>query len=274
MGRRVLARRKKRAASKSSGAISFKHPPLDEVVCGVRFNPPLDLKIPLLGLLWEKVRRTHPTIEQQPPIAPGGALVTDTTTGLPIPRLWFINKTDDELIQVQRDLLYFNWRRRGDEYPRIGRVFDGFNMAFEKLNELVQEQEIAPVVIAGQELTYINQIPQGEAWKEFSDLGKLFPHLANTTARTRFLPIPTSVSWQGRFALPEGRGNLEARLMPAMRKESGESILTFQLTATCNESPESHDELHAWFRLAHEWIVNAFVDLTSEDVQRDLWGRQ
>ena len=58
------------AATGSGNALpSYKRPPVDEVVCGFRFERLRGLKVPHIGLLWEKFRNEYPTVQHAIPIA-------------------------------------------------------------------------------------------------------------------------------------------------------------------------------------------------------------
>ncbi len=84
---------------------SYKSPPVDEVVCGYRFEPLSQLKVVHIGLLWEKFRNDFPNVQHAAPISTDGSIFVDETTGIPLPRVWFISKADNELIQFQPDRL-------------------------------------------------------------------------------------------------------------------------------------------------------------------------
>ena len=113
---------------------SYKNPPVNEVVCGLRFNTPDKLRIPHIGLLWDKFRADYPIIQHVPPIASAkGEILIDKAIGMPLPRVWFINKSDDQLIQFQFDRFYFNWRRKEEDYPRYPHVIK----SFEKLVDII-----------------------------------------------------------------------------------------------------------------------------------------
>lgn len=53
---------------------SYKRPPVDEVVCGFRFERLRELKVPHIGLLWEKFRNEYPTVQHAVPIATDNSL--------------------------------------------------------------------------------------------------------------------------------------------------------------------------------------------------------
>ena len=106
---------------------SYRRPPVIEVVCGLRFAPLKKLKIPHIGQFWERVRTKFPNCEHAIPLDVGlGSL--DPATGLPVPRVWLINKSDDRLIQLQRDAFLYNWRksRRTKKYPRYRNIIKEF----------------------------------------------------------------------------------------------------------------------------------------------------
>ncbi|MDL1974813.1 MAG: TIGR04255 family protein [Deltaproteobacteria bacterium] len=96
-------------SSFSTGTLpSYKNPPVNEVVCGLRFDTPDKLRIPHIGFLWDKFRADYPIIQHAPPIASAkGEILVDQATGMPLPRVWFINRSDDQLIQFQCDRFYF-----------------------------------------------------------------------------------------------------------------------------------------------------------------------
>ena len=78
---------------------SYKNPPVNEVVCGLRFDIPNKLKIPHIGLLWDKFRADYPIIQHAPPIASAkGEILVDPTIGMPLLRVWFISESDDQLV--------------------------------------------------------------------------------------------------------------------------------------------------------------------------------
>lgn len=111
--------------SSSTRLPNYKNPPVNEVICGMRFHPTDKLLIPYTGLLWNKFRTDYPTLQQAQPIATvKGEMLIDRITGLPLPRVWFINKADDQLVQFQNDRFYFNWRKREHDYPRYHHVIN------------------------------------------------------------------------------------------------------------------------------------------------------
>lgn len=259
---------------------SYKQPPVDEVVCGFRFEPLPELKVPHVGLLWEKFRDRYPTTQHAAPIGTDGSLPMDQITGFPIPRVWFISKADNELIQFQLDRFYYNWRRRGDEYPHYSSIIVKFEEAKHQLDEFVKELQLGTVKATECELTYINHIPKGQGWENIDDLAKIIQDFTWQKDKHNFLPSPANIAWQARFSLPDGQGWLSAKLNEARRKvdNSGKvdttSLLLLELTARSLGEMTTAEAQRKWFDLAHEWIVRGFADLTTKEIQDAIWKRE
>jgi len=262
-------------SSFSSGVLpSYKNPPVNEVVCGVRFHTPDKLRIPHIGLLWEKFRADYPIIQHAVPIASlKGELVVDKVTGAPLPRVWFINKSDDQLIQFQSDRFYFNWRRRENEYPRYGHVIKNFENVVNEVTIFFDEFEFGELKPIEYELSYINQIPKDQGWNTVDDIPKIFSDYVWKKTKKRFLPNPQKVAWSKEFPLPDNKGNLNVSLKQATRTEDKVPLLILELKTRGINELEEKEGFREWFDLAHEWIVRGFTDLTTPKIQK-IWERE
>ena len=256
-------------------AISFRKPPVEEVVCDVRFEPLADLRLTHFGLLWQRFRDSYPKVEHAPPLITDlGDMHIDPATGGPLPRVWFIAESDDYLIQFQPDHLIFNWRRREQKYPRFSEVFPRFRGCVETFIAFLSEYGLGPIKIRAFELTYINQIPKGEGWETPSDACNVFKDFKWAHASGRFLPNPDTNSWQAAFLMPEDSGMLITRVRQGKRSADGVPLILFDLVARGAGPNKSIEELDSWFELAHTWIVNGFADLTNEQIQSAIWERE
>ena len=104
------------------------------------FTPPDKFYIPHIGLLWGKFRSEYPNIQHAIPVASAtGEIYTDSVTNFPIPRIFFINESDDQLIQVQSDRFYYNWRRRKNPYPRYAHVIKNFEQMYSYITSFFSE---------------------------------------------------------------------------------------------------------------------------------------
>ncbi|MGE5305352.1 MAG: TIGR04255 family protein, partial [Alphaproteobacteria bacterium] len=204
---------------------SYKQPPVDEVACGIRFEPLPQLKVPHIGVLWEKFRQEYPVTQHATPISTDTSLLVDETTGVPLPRVWFISKGDNELVQFQLDRFYYNWRCRAGVYPRYPFVIEKFETAKRRLDELTEELQLGAIKTVECELTYINHIPKGQGWETIEDLPMLMHDFMWQQQKHSFLPTPANLAWQTRFPLPDDNGWLNVKLNQAKRKVDGLPLL-------------------------------------------------
>ena len=255
----------------------FENLPINETVYGVVFSRLPDFKVPHLGLLWDQYRKEYPKCEEVPRLLDVPADKPGEPTYIfdqwNIPRIWFIHSDDSRVIQVQNDRFFYNWRRREKNYPNYDIVFPEFKIHFETFLSFVQDHHLGVVSPKSLELTYINQIPMGGAWKSLSEISNLFPDISWRRVEDRFLPNPQHLSANLGFLLPEGKGTLIASIQHGNRTPDGVQILILQLSA--KGPPESNEpkEFLTWFDLAHAWIVRGFEDRTSTDVQHNIWGK-
>jgi uncharacterized protein (TIGR04255 family) len=258
-----------------TGALpNYKKPPVNEVVCGMRFHTPDKIRIPHIGLLWDKFRQDYPNIQHAPPIATSkGEILIDSETGLPLQRVWFINRLNDQLIQFQFDRFYFNWRRRKDVYPRYPYVIKNFENVLNTIVNFFIEFEFGEIKPIEYELTYINHIQKGQEWNTADDLPRIFSDFAWRQTTGRFFPSPENVTWQANFTLPEKKGNLVVNLKQAIRTEDKVPLLVLELTARGLGESTNKIAVREWFDLAHEWIVRGFTDLTTSEIHR-FWERE
>ncbi len=117
----------------------FSNPPVIEVALSVQFEPIAALRTPQIGLLWEEFRPRFQKTEEYPPLnaviekfglpeAHKSDIQVQMLPSPPVPRVWFLNETGTELVQVQQDRFVHNWRKvgTGDVYPRYERVREVF----------------------------------------------------------------------------------------------------------------------------------------------------
>jgi uncharacterized protein (TIGR04255 family) len=259
-------------------------PPVIEVVCGLQFAALDGFQATAFGLLWERFRSEYPTCEQQPPlpqvIERFGEPVAEEprveiSSGLPLPRMFFVHQRPCWLVQVQSDRFLHNWRKQQetDVYPHFPEVFNRFWAAWERFRGFCQDDKIGTPEINQLEVTYINHIVQGEGWDGTATIGQVFPDLAWRPKRT-FLPSPESAAWKVSFAMPDGSGRLHASLRHAVRRSDMKPVLLCELTARGVPDKLTDDAIREWFHLGREWIVRGFADLTHEKVQKEVWKRK
>lgn len=118
----------------------YKQPPIIEVACGLTFDPLESLLVPHYGMFWERIKKDFPDCEHAPHL--GELPPAMTSTEFPLPRVWFINSADDNVIQLQRDRFFFNWRRSApvEKYPRYEFVIKSFREYLTEFSRFLSDQ--------------------------------------------------------------------------------------------------------------------------------------
>jgi len=259
----------------------FDNPPVIEVVCGALFKPLSGLLAPHLGMLWERFKSEYPKCQEVPPLAPvvehfGEEPVPqiELTDVPPLPRVWFIHADEIGIIQIQRDRFLHNWKkaRPRDAYPRYTTVIKLFQDKLSVFESFLADTSVGSIEPRQYELTYVNHIPKDGGLPSLADVAKGFPDFAWRVSADRFLPMPEAINWRTTFALPDQAGRLHVALRSGVRREDGTPILLLELTVRGFPKGTTRDAAWPWFNTAHEWIVRAFTDLTSDNLHQ-LWKR-
>jgi len=252
----------------------FQNPPINELVIATYFNPPLfALRSEHVGLFWSRVRKDFPVVEQQPPV--GGAETFELIGGeiFPMPRFWFVADDQVNLLQLQKNALMLNWRRRDADYPHFDEhlkpAFDRYYRVFEDFaREDVGASEIKIDVC---ELTYINTVEACEYWRGPEDTAKIIPSFVMPDIG---LPSQDAPAFNCTFAfmlapdlqLRVAIRNGEATAQPA------KPVLVFEIRAAGRLTQGgSKSAADAWFERAHDAIIKCFVGMTSRDIQHTYW---
>ena len=264
----------------------FRNPPLVETVLSLQFQPLRGFKSVHVGLLWHQFRDTFPLIEEHPPLnvaretfgvpAPGQVEVTIEEKP-PLPRVWFLNASETELIQIQADRFIHNWRKSGKvstPYPRYEGVRAKFRDEVRGFQQFLSDEKLGQIVINQCEVTYVNHIEPCEAWHSH---GQIEGVLRAWDARGRvFLPEAEGGRIEQRFVIRSDSGGplgrLHASLTPAWKVEGQSPILVLTLTARGSPIGEGIDGAFAFLDLGREWIVRGFAELTTTEMHR-VWER-
>jgi len=257
----------------------FENPPVIEVVCGVHFKTIKNLLAPHFGLLWEKYRDEYPICQEVAPLAPAierfdgerniGFEFQETP---PLPRIWYVHKSENGIIQVQKDRFLHNWRKvhPNDEYPRYPKVIKLFKNKLSHFQDFLIENDFGEIEPLQYEMTYVNHICEGEGWNDLSDIGNILKDFVFLKNHNRFLPEPEKIHWRTSFLMPDRSGRMHVTVRNALRKDDGKPVVLLDLTVR----GIGGKGMDAWFDLAREWIVCGFTDLTSNDIQIKNWRRR
>ena len=246
--------------------VKFSNPPLTEIVCGVAFDAP-EFSSVHFGVYWDRVRQRFPIPTDQPPLATSG--MVGFSLFPPLRRVWFESSDKKDLVQLQSDRFYYNWRKQTqkDDYPQFKQnIYPRFTKEW---NEFYQwcTGEIGLLFFPTQyELTYINQIDKSSGWGNPADHQKVFTFEGRDW--NGFLSCPESHVFALQFLLPDNSGTLSVSGKQVSVNADEKPVMLLELTA---RSLDSDYEIDAWFNLAHNYIVNGFVDLTKSSMHKE-WG--
>src|SRR6266566_564057 len=81
--------------------------------------------------------------------APGFGFQIEAFDVPPAPRLWFLNESGTELIQVQEDRFIHNWRKTdsGQQYPRYEYIRGRFNSELQLFSSFLEAEKLPRLVI-------------------------------------------------------------------------------------------------------------------------------
>lgn len=253
----------------------FESPPLQEVVCGVRFAlKPLSIEN-ILDLR-SKFEDDYPEIQIAAPLPSPNTtrdVVLTLSTGSEMPRFWFISKNGDQLVQVQGDLFYVNWRKRKpSRYPRFKTIFEEFQRSYHLFEAYCEEKGLGPIVLEACELSYVNFMSKGVEWNELPEIGKILTNLDFDHSGRKYLNNLSNFVASFNYALPEDKGLLTTKYSIVKKVEDETQSLRLQLTAQGLGEEKSWDSAMEWFRTAHDHIVFGFCELTEPEAQVEYWG--
>ena len=264
----------------------FRKPPVAETVLSLQFEPISGLTSPHLGLLWAKFRQQLPLIEEHPPLppilenfAPPSPAQMEVTIEEkpPLPRVWFVNETKTELIQMQSDRFIHNWRKMEGmaPYPHYEPIREKFRGEVAVLEDFLRDEKLGTLAVNQCEVTYVNHIEPSGAWSRHGQLEKVFSIWSGLT-NASFLPNPEDAGLRTRFVIPDETGKPIGRLHvvvhPAWKKEDNSPLLILNMTARGVPTGEGIAGAFAFFDVGRRWIVKGFADLTTPEMQR-VWER-
>jgi uncharacterized protein (TIGR04255 family) len=259
----------------------YKKPPVIEVVCGVQFDELKSFSSVHFGLFGQRIQKDYPKTEERPPLAqvfeggPSPDMRGEIFLDLPpLRRVFYIDQTDNFLLQVQPSRFLVNWRkqRESDEYPRFAVAHDRFLSGWNTFLAFLKDLTLGIPQANQYELTYINHIFEGE---EAFPIGiqHYLPLFSWKSGQSiKFLPTPRSVNFLSQFTLPDSKGTLHVTVTHGRRAPGGKGVLVLDLTAR-GPARKDWSDMEDWFSMAHEWIVRGFTDLTSP-VAHQAWERQ
>lgn len=260
----------------------YSAPPVVESSVGIQFDGLVNYHSLDAGSFWARIKAEFPAIEEMPPLEPAfetfgandGAFRQPQLQILPAPiqpRFFFLSQNGGELVQLQKDRLSFNWRKRDEDasYPRYPHVKDRLREQLNHLYAWAKEGNLGQIVPTQCEAVYVNRIPLQDADGNQCGLSYIFPWLEGLKGRTEDgtfsfrrrlndeggTPI-ARLSLDIRYGTDHG-GEREAQLVLLVRGRPKEPTIEASLELVDAE---------------REVIVRTFTDITAETAHR-MWGR-
>lgn len=254
----------------------FDRPPVVETVIGVEFDPLTRWQITHFGLFWNKVRSRYDHSTVQPPLPQQietfeskANVLTINLTPQPEVRCWFVEGTNQWLLQLQNNRFLSNWKKNlgVSEYPNYEGFKDRFKSEWKEFLEFVSDEKIGEPKVLQVEVSYINHI---EVSFGFDRLSEIFPVWRGLDGTQQFLETPEAVAFTSAFVIPENRGRLHIQMQPVFRHADIRSVL--QLSITAKIRIDESNDFETCVDKAHEWVVRSFVDITSGQLH-EAWNR-
>jgi uncharacterized protein (TIGR04255 family) len=272
----------------SSERVFFARPPVAEVALAAYFSPPLALRTPHVGMLWERWRDQFPRFEDHsvlPPVVPEtftpSTLSMQLVTGPDGIRTWFVSEEGDRLIQVQADRLVLNWRKTPtrQDYPSYDDLRPAFVEALTTFLDFAALHRLGAGMIQQAEVTYTNPIAI-EDLGDPPDPRRLVAPWSGTNS-DNFLPAPEELQLAARYVIPNPSsgapaGRLYIQGSPALQPSAQtgmKRIYMLQLFARGAPLGEGLDATMSFLDLAHSWVVRGFRSFTAEPMHT-VWGLQ
>jgi len=267
---------------------SFASPPVTEVVIAVAFRPIEGLTGPRIGQLWseqfeDRFRRVEEHLPYEPPIErldqsiPTSVIDLHIGADFPRPRVWLLNDSGDEVIQIQRDYFACNWRKvePNAEYGRWGLRRSSFQAAYSKFESFISGHELGKIQPTQCEVTYVNHIVTGEGWSTHGDVGSIFRLVGDAAYEEehfegRLEQMAFGVQYRlEKAGVPFGR--LHVGATPGVRTLDNAVLYQLQLTARGRPFPQE-DGILAFADEGRKAIVSAFAAITTPGMHR-IWRR-
>ncbi|MGH7924592.1 MAG: TIGR04255 family protein [Candidatus Binatus sp.] len=265
----------------------FSRPPLVEVALSVQFEP-IALHAAHFGLFWQRIRSRFPKTSEQPPLPPVierfGVMPllqqqVQFGMGMLLPRCWFTNDEDSELLQLQSDRLILNWRKLGNEsieYPRYRKLRVELEQEYSLLGSFLKDERLGELRPTQCELTYVNQIVLPRPATPSGSLNPLSVFSAWQPLIDSFLPEPETAGTTLSFVMPGPNSAPAGRLYftsgSSVRISDNNPMIQFQVI--CRGAPDGPgaEAVFRFMDIAHDWAVRGFASITSKEMQTK-WGR-
>lgn len=270
------------AWSPSDPLPEFDAPPVAETSVGIQFDGLEGYTTLTAATYWDRIRSRYPKLEEHPPLDPvfetfgptnsqPGQVQVQVLQGVIQPRVWFVNNDGDELVQLQKDRLFFNWRRldSSQPYPRYARVREELKSSLAELEGWAKNAALGEVHPTQCEAIYVNRVPLRNAEGSGCGLSWIFPWFDGLKGTTE------SGTFQFRRRLHDESQSPVARLHCTLQygtDAGGEREAQLLLHVRGGPKEATMDGCLDMIDAEREVIVRTFADITSSEAHK-MWRR-
>lgn len=262
---------------------TFEQPPLIETVFGYQFDLIETLEQIHLASFRSAIKPSFPKIQGGVPILQPVrenfdlSRATEIDESVPsigdlvkLGRLWLSSEDDSRLVQIQRDRFLYNWKigAKNAAYPRYEQVKGDFETMYDKFVEVLGTEGLPAPNIRQFELTYLNKIKIAEGMSALDVARDVFPKIFGHFDFNRLQMRPANFDLRFHYDIPDSESRLRVKI-DEVRTRSDLSDRWIRLDLTLR----GYDDLAPsyWFDSARSWIMNAFLDITSSNWQKEKW---
>lgn len=272
--------------TKSSEALPrFGKPPVIETVLGVHFRPLENFTSAHQGLLWERCFRPNfPKLEERPPVEEFRERFGEERLAPPMirwqvserpeaPRLWAASENGQHVVQIQKNALFANWLKTGDDvtYHPYAERRQEFSRQLGQVEEFFREEAIGQLEPTTWSVTYINHVSYEGVQNVGAAVARTLAVWTNQGS-DNWLPEPDKVVLEFSFPIPDNVGRLNVNLTPAVILSDKKQVLRLDLTARGQLKATDVASALAGIDLGHEWVVQGFASLTRPEMHQE-WGK-
>lgn len=265
------------SGSVGGGLPSYASPPVVEVAVGVEF-----LQLPGLGPiklvgLYELWSDRFPKIREQPALPPTAPVSTPrgfqfrvARIGVPALRLWMLNESEDELLQIQNDRLLLNWRRAtggSHTYPRYDYLRGVYQSVYADFQTQVAQSNVGTFRPHTAVVTYVNrfELKPGEELKDaIAPLSQSWNLLSDAMPEIR-VKVPVTSG--------DGPDALSGLLVAKASIDSKDRKYGYLEVVTRIGVTDPGGDVFDCLDLAHWSCVDGFDRFTTEKMH-ERWGKE
>lgn len=250
---------------------SFRYPPVIEVVVGVQFAEPLEVRTLDVADVWTALGKNdyadYHELRALDPILPPNVVHFEISDKPDFPRYLFKKADGSGLVQFQKDRFLYNWTRPDgsspDCYKRYDNIIKEFVDHYKKVIKVLKAGNRTLPQPALMELTYVNLIEYNDI--DMSKMSNIFKDIEWKNG-SRFLPPPARVNMVYWFPIEQIKAMLSANIGLVQLVKDGKNMLKLELSVKGPIQDHTDTAMMDWCAIAHEWIVRGFADLTTPEM--------